>query len=98
MAKVLFTVHYEIKNEKRNDFLSSIEELKSLIKADGILSYSIFESKGKKNHFEEVFIFDSPENFENYDDSENERVAILISKIEDLKVTGTTKYHTSFEV
>ena len=98
MAKVIFSVQYEINSENRNEYINSIKELKSLLKADGLESYSVFELKGKANHFEEIFVFSSQEAFDNYDDSENERVDILISKLEDLKIPNSTKYNTLFEV
>ncbi|MCE1188960.1 MAG: MFS transporter [Ignavibacteria bacterium] len=98
MAKVLFTVQYEVLPEKRNDFLSSMNELKSLISADGLESYSLFEVKGKNNTFSEVYIFSSADAYEAFDDAENERVNILISKIEGYKVHGSTKYTTLSEM
>ena len=57
MEKVLFTIKYEILPEKRNEYFDVIRELKSLIKADGLESYSVFEVKGKANNFEEVYTF-----------------------------------------
>lgn len=98
MGKVIFSVQYEIIAAKRDEFILAIKELRSLIKADGLENYSVYEIKGKLNHFEEIFLFASKEAFDNYDDSENERTSILISKIEDLKVLNSTKYHTLFEL
>ena len=98
MSKIIFTVQYEINPEKRDDYLSSIVELKSLLKIDGIESYSVYEVKGKSNNFEEIFVFTSKEAYDNYDDGENERTNILISKIEELKIRNTTKYNTLVEV
>lgn len=97
MAKVIFSIQYEVQNNKRDEFVNSIRELKSLLKAEGLESYSLFEGK-TKNHFQEVYQFSSKEAFDNFDDSENERVDILISKIEDLKEPNSTKYNTFFEV
>ncbi|MCK9210640.1 MAG: antibiotic biosynthesis monooxygenase [Ignavibacteriaceae bacterium] len=97
MAKVIFSIQYEVQNDKRDDFINSLKELKSLLKADGLESYSLFEGK-TKNHFQEVYQFSSKEAFDNFDDSENERIDILISKIEDLKEPNSTKYYTFYEV
>lgn len=97
MAKVIFSIQYEVQNNKRDEFVNSIRELKTLLKAEGLESYSLFEGK-TKNHFQEVYQFSSKEAFDNFDDSENERVDILISKIEDLKEPNSTKYNTFFEV
>ncbi len=97
MAKVIFSIQYEVQNDKRDEFINSLKELKSLLKADGLESYSLFEGK-TKNHFQEVYQFSSKEAFDNFDDSENERIDILISKIEDLKEPNSTKYNTFYEV
>jgi len=97
MAKVIFSVQYEVKDAKREEFINSIKELKSLLKAEGLESFSLFEAKAK-NTFQEVYQFTSKEAFDNFDDAENERVDILISKIEDLKEPNSTKYNTLVEV
>ncbi|NCS82473.1 MAG: hypothetical protein COW85_02310 [Ignavibacteria bacterium CG22_combo_CG10-13_8_21_14_all_37_15] len=97
MDKVIFSIQYEVQDNKREEFINSIKELKSLLKADGLESYSLFEGK-TKNYFQEVYQFSSKEAFDNFDDSENERVDILISKIEDFKVPNSTKYNTLYEV
>jgi len=98
MSKVIFAVQYEIEASKRDAFLASLPELKSLIKADGLESYSVYEIKGKANSFEEMFVFSSYEAYDAYDDAENERLSVLISKIESLKVNNTTKYNVLTEV
>jgi hypothetical protein len=98
MSKVIFTVQYEINQQKREDYLISIRELKSLMKAEGLESYSVYELKGKSNHFEEIFIFLSKDAYDNYDDNENERVGLLLNKIEEMKIANSTKYNTLIEV
>lgn len=98
MGKVIFSVQYEIQKEKIIEYYSSIKELKTLITAEGLDEYSVFEVKGKQNHFEELFFFNSMEAYENFEDGENERVNILLSKVESLKVHGSTKYHTLNEL
>jgi len=97
MAKVIFSIQYEVQANKRDEFVNSIKELKSILKAEGLESYSLFEGK-TKNLFQEVYQFSSKESFDNFDDSENERIDILISKIEDLKEPNSTKYNTLYEV
>jgi len=97
MTKVIFSIQYEVQNDKRDEFVNSIKELKSLLKSDGLENYSLFEGK-TKNHFQEIYQFSSKEDFDNFDDAENERIDILISKIEDLKEPNSTKYNTLYEV
>ncbi|GAB6283713.1 MAG: hypothetical protein STSR0008_25060 [Ignavibacterium sp.] len=102
MSKVIFTVEYEIPEQNKKEYLNSIQELKSLIKYDGLLDYSIYEVKGKQSNknslYQEIFIFNSKESYDNYDDPEDERITLLINKIENLKVNNSTKYHTLFEI
>ena len=98
MSKVLFTINYEVDKEKREEYLRTIRELKNLIKADGLESYSIYEVKGKSNRFQEQYIFSSDEAFENFEDGTDERMSILISKIESLTVDHSTKYSTLVEL
>ena len=98
MPKVLFTVQYDVLADKKAEFVSAIKELKSLIHAEGLESYSVYEIKGKSNGFAEVYSFSSLESYENFDDAEDERINVLISKIESLKVHSTTKYSTLIEL
>ncbi|NUN10173.1 MAG: hypothetical protein HUU54_13455 [Ignavibacteriaceae bacterium] len=98
MSKVVFAVQYEIEAAKRDVYLAALPELKSLISAEGLESYGVYEIKGKPNNFEEIFIFSSYEAYDAYDDAENERLSVLISKIESLKVNNTSKYNVLTEV
>ncbi|MEO8398840.1 MAG: hypothetical protein ABI550_03385 [Ignavibacteriaceae bacterium] len=98
MAKVIFSIQYEINGDKREDYLSTAKELKSVLKADGLDSYSIYEVKGKKNNFQEVYSFLTDEAYENFDDNQNERVNILINKISEMTVDNSTRYSTLLEV
>jgi YHS domain-containing protein len=98
MPKVLFTVQYDVLSDKRSDYVTAIKELKSLVHAEGLETYSVYELKGKTNTFEEVYIFSSQEAYENFDDAEDERINVLISKIESLKSHNSTKYSTLVEL
>jgi YHS domain-containing protein len=98
MSKVLFTINYEIQGDKKEEYLKTIRELKNLIKAEGLESYSVYEVKGKPNRFQEQYFFSSNEAFENFEDATDERVNILINKISGMTVEHTTKYATQTEV
>jgi len=98
MSKVLFTINYDIQGDKKEEYLKTIRELKSLIKAEGLESYSIYEVKGKPNRFQEQYIFSSDEAFENFEDATDERINILINKISGMTVEHTTKYATQTEL
>lgn len=98
MGKVIFSIKYGIIPEKRNEYLDVIRELKNLVKAEGLESYSVFEEKNKQNNFQEVHVFVSKEAYEDFDDNDDERVDILMSKLSDMIKQNTTQYATLFEV
>ena len=98
MSRVLFTINYEIDNEKKEEYLRTVRELKNLIKAEGLESYSVYEVKGKSNRFQEQYIFSSNEAFENFEDDADERINILITKISGMTINHSTKYSTSIEI
>jgi len=98
MAKVIFSVQYEISSGKKEEYFSVVKELKNLLKADGLDNYSVYEVKGKPNHYQEIYTFSSSEAFELFDDNQNERLNILINKLSDLTTENSTKYTTLNEV
>ena len=98
MAKVLLSIRYEIESSRRDEYLSVIRELKSVLKTDGLESYSVFEIKGKPNNFEEIYTYSSEQAYEEADDSDNERINILIDKITEMAVDNSTKYTTLYEL
>jgi L-rhamnose mutarotase len=98
MGKVIFSIKYSILPEKRSEYLDVIRELKNLVKADGLESYSVFESKGKANNFEEIYIFESNQAYEDFDDQSDERVDIWMTKLSDMIKQQSTHYETLFEV
>ena len=94
MSKVIFTIQYELRDGQEDQYTSVINELKNLLNADGLEDYSVFEVKGKKNHYQEQYTFSSEEAFEAFDDDNDERINILINKLSDLTVDHTSKYIT----
>lgn len=96
MAKVIFSIQYEINPVKKDEYLDIIREFKNLLKSDGLEKYEVFEVKGKANTFQELYEFESKEAFEAFDDDQNERLNILINKLSDLTVENSTKYSTLF--
>lgn len=98
MGKVIFAIKYSILPEKRSEYLDVIRELKNLVKTEGLESYSVFETKGKANDFEEIYIFESKQAYEDFDDQSDERVDILMTKLSDMIKQQSTNYSTLFEV
>ncbi|SRR3989339_1075650 len=98
MSKVIFSIRYNIFPEKREEYLDVVRELKNIVKAEGLETYSVFEQKNKPNNFEEVYIFKSQEAYENFEDNTDERIDILMTKLSDMIKEQTTQYTTLFEV
>jgi len=98
MGKVIFSIKYEIIPDRREEYLDVIRELKTLVKADGLESYSAYEQKNKKNWFEEIYIFGTEQDYEDFDDNQDERVDILMTKLSDMIKQQSTHYSTLFEV
>jgi branched-subunit amino acid transport protein len=56
---VLITIQYAVRNEKTEDFLSSIHELGKRRRRDGAFAWSLFEHIAQPNHFIESFNVES---------------------------------------
>jgi hypothetical protein len=98
MPKVIFSIQYEVEENKREEYFGIIRELKNLLKVDGLESYSVYEVKGKPNQFEEIYSFSTTEAYENFDDNQNERISILLNKLTDIVKNNSTKYTTLNQV
>jgi len=82
--------------EKKEQFLFIAKELKSIIGAEGLLSYNFYESK--PNHYQEIYTFESEEAFEAFDDDSNRRVNILTAKLSSILKNPAIKYLTLKEL
>lgn len=98
MSRVIFSIRYNIIPERREEYLDVVRELKNLVKADGLESYSVFEQKNKANCFEEIYVFSDQKAYEDFDDNENERIDLLMTKLSDMIKEQSTQYTTLIEV
>ncbi|MFA8342400.1 MAG: hypothetical protein ACEPO8_05455 [Rhodothermaceae bacterium] len=98
MSRVIFTIEYEVKPEKRDEYLTIAKELKNIVKAEGLDEYTIFENCKKTNVFEEKYFFVDEQAYEEFDDIEDERIDILTNKLSDMIKETTTKYSVMKEV
>lgn len=98
MSRVMFTISYSITPERRENYLQLIRDLKEHFATIGRKNYSVFEAKGKKNHFTEVFLTDSIEEFDALEDNHDEKTQDLIQKLEAFVDQGGMKYSTMVEV
>ncbi|OLD60431.1 MAG: hypothetical protein AUI33_15635 [Ignavibacteria bacterium 13_1_40CM_2_61_4] len=97
MGKVIFTISYEVKPERREEYLALSQEMKSYISGSAGRNYTIYEQKGKKNHFSEVFLFNSLEEYDQLED-EDEQIGALVGRLESLLANGKMKYSTLLEL
>ncbi len=98
MSKVIFSIRYHIHPERREEYLSVVRELKNIIKAEGLESYSVYEQKNKPNCFEEIYVFKTQESYDNFEEDTDERIDILMTKLSDMIKEQSTQYSTLFEV
>ncbi len=98
MPKVILQISYEIKPEKREEYLSLSKELKNHFAVERKKNYQIFETKGKKNSFVEEFVCDSMEEYEALEDDMNESSEKLVNRLEAFFKEGKAKYTTLVEI
>lgn len=67
MSKVLFSISYSIPDGKRPDYLSAISAVREFYSGSDV-SFSLFETKGKHNHFQEVYVYPNQDAYEASDD------------------------------
>lgn len=94
----MFSISYTIKPELREKYLALIRELKEHVTSVAKKNYSVFEAKGRKNQFTEVFITQSVEEFDALEDNQDEKTADLVSKIEECVGEDGMKYSTLMEL
>ncbi len=98
MSRVMFTISYSITPERRDEYLKLLGELKSHFVSLGRKNYMVFESRGKKDHFNEVFLTESLEEFDALEDNQDEKTQELIQRLEECVDKGGMKYSTMVEV
>lgn len=97
MGKVIFTISYEIHPEKRDEYLALTKEMKQLLAQKKCKGYSIYEQKGKKNSFSEIFVCESLDEYEQLED-QDEETNQLVQRLEPLLSNGKMKYTTLVEL
>jgi hypothetical protein len=97
MGKVLFTISYDIQPDKREEYLALCQDMKSHISKSNGKEYAIYEQKGKRNSFSEVFVFGSMEEYDQMED-QDEQMTDLVGRLEPLLADGRMKYTTLVEL
>jgi quinol monooxygenase YgiN len=98
MPRVLFTISYEIKADMRDRYLELVDNLKHRVRNEGGKNYTVYETKGKKNHFTEVFISETLEEYESLEDNQDEATQELVRQLEQCVTKSGMRYSTLIEV
>ena len=98
MGKIIFTISYEINPEKRDEYLSLSREMKEHLTGTRGKNYSIYEQKGRKSSFSEVFICNSREEYDRLEDDQDEKTEHLVGRLDGLLSNGKMKYSTLIEL
>jgi hypothetical protein len=97
MAKVILTMQYEIDEKKREEFLATVQQLRSHYSANPHIAYLVCEQKGKKNAFAEMYIADSEEAYAQFKESEDQVADGISEKLSAYMKNGKAKYTTYVE-
>ncbi|MBR9978459.1 MAG: hypothetical protein KFH87_10250 [Bacteroidetes bacterium] len=98
MHKVLFSISYPIREEKREEYLETVRELKNYLTNELGKNYSVFESKTRPNTFNEIYFCKSMEEYDAIEDDADEISEQLINRIVDEFIKdGKTEYKTLIE-
>ena len=96
MGKVIFTITYDVLPEKRDEYLALSQEMKLYLAGNG-RNYSVYEEKGKKNSFAEIFSYNNMEEFDQIED-DDERMQQFVQQLESMLANGKMKYRTLVEL
>ncbi len=97
MPRVMFTISYAIKPDLRDAYIEHARQMKEHFTAVGKKNYAVFETRGKKNHFTEVFITNSVEEYDTLEDNQDEKTEALIGKLDEFIDENGMKYSTLLE-
>ncbi|MBS4028703.1 MAG: hypothetical protein KGZ58_08695 [Ignavibacteriales bacterium] len=92
MAKVIFTISYDIHPAARPAYLSLTEEMKLYFQNVQHKNYNVFENTAKKNSFTEVFLCESEEEYETLEDTMDEDWQSLLRRAQEYILDGKTQY------
>ncbi len=97
MPRVILTITYGVKPEKRDEYLKLTREMKEHFTNVRKKNYSVFEGKVKKNQFTEMFITNNMDEYEALDDNVDEKSEALIQRLEEFVDDEGMKYNTLVE-
>lgn len=96
MGKVILTVQYDVIGDKRSDYLTTVEKLKTHYATNQYVSYSVYEQRGKHNSFAEIFLAHSEVAYKKFEESEDDAADMISAELQQY-IDGKTKYSTYIE-
>ena len=99
MARIVFQITYDIKPEKRDDYLTTIKDLEQHIRNNSNKDYMVLEDKNKKNNFTEMYICRNEEEYEGLEDNTDDKTFELTNKLfTDFILDKKAVYSTFYEI
>jgi hypothetical protein len=98
MSRIILTMSYEIDPQSREHYLELARRIKDHYLVDLKTNYSVFEQKGKANHFMEMFVCSSQEEFDALEENQTEKTEELLAELQEYIKDGKMKYTTLVEV
>jgi hypothetical protein len=97
MPKVLFTISYSVRPEMRDAYLQHMTQLREHLRTVAKKDYTVYEAKGKKGQFMEVFVSESLEEFDAMEDNYAPETEAMIAKMEEFVDEKGMKYSSMVE-
>jgi|GEM_PF-1928617 len=100
MSKVILLVNVELQPDRREEYLSTTNLLRSRFAGNSGIHYAVYENEnhGKEgDSFTEMFTFSDQAAYDAFDDSDDEEAKDLFARILDM-AKGSPKYTTLSEV
>lgn len=87
MPKAMLTISYGIKPDCREQYIALSREMKAHFVTKRNKNYGVFEAENKKNQFMEVFITDSIDELEKFDEGDEVSESFMgrLAKLVDAK-------------
>jgi len=99
VARIVFQITYDIKPEKRDDYLTTIKDLEQHIRNNSNKDYMVLEDKNKKNNFTEMYICRNEEEYEGLEDNTDDKTFELTNKLfTDFILDKKAVYSTFYEI
>ena len=98
MPKIIFEINYNIIPEKRDEYLRTVQELKSKIRETGV-EYSVYENRKDSENFSEIYVCRDEDEFETLEDNQSDEIVGLTQKLFDEYIqTNKVTYITRQEI